>query len=310
MNRVFFRSFLFAFLFLSYSLKASPNSLIDSSGNVHPKYVEIIDLLQLPHFDRSVYELVSVTQNHWLRGQGKERWHMQEIYIESSKKKQIMNALLHLGLIKEIRPQNKHYNYAIVNGATLPVVRKRLFFLKTLIEEGIQIDKIIVLGSARPLDPLKDPLSELFNPENPYFSFKSDFNPNIPIPKTEFEMMKIIYEQSNLGLIMSSIPVEFYNTEMIVASNGHPKRPSSEDLVATWLASSPQPGTCLAIFSQPHVYCQQAAYRHVMPSNFSVEGVGYECPQGLSLAYHLDNLARWLYIEHKNWEHLESSISR
>ena len=93
--------------------------------------------------------------------------------------------------------------------------------------------------------------------------------------------------------------------------NGEMKRPNTKNTICQWLATGPQPGSCLVISTQPFIGYQEAIFKYILPSEFEIEAIGpgtnnrypnadldldnHNTPFPLSV--YLDNFAKWLLYE-------------
>jgi len=88
--------------------------------------------------------------------------------------------------------------------------------------------------------------------------------------------------------------------------------PTLQSTIRDWMATSPAPGSCLAISTQPFVGYQEAACKFLLSDQYPVEGVGpgtenvypsadldlegQKTPY--PIAIYLVNFAKWLLYEH------------
>jgi hypothetical protein len=74
-------------------------------------------------------------------------------------------------------------------------------------------------------------------------------------------------------------------------------RPTTGDTVTAWLALHPQPGSYLAISSQPHVLYQGIFLKRALPDTFNGETIGYASERQKMVVY-ADSFARALHNEY------------
>src|SRR5262249_46960743 len=140
------------------------------------------------------------------------------------------------------------------------------------------------IGSERILDSQQEPAS-LFGEG--------------PIPKTEYEMVKWVYNHADIPEEMKKIETVFVNTPNIVDANGNIKRPGAGDAIRHWLTMNPQPGTCLLVSNQPHVGYFYAVAKTHLKEPFTVIPVGNAMNPNARVCEILDALARWIYQENE-----------
>lgn len=268
--------------------------LFDNNGNPSQPLQALLELTGIEH-DGTLSSIVEKTQKQWLRAAGKERWEIDEMFPE--KRAEALALLDTLGCIAEVKPTHTHYDYAVVLGTTVQRVRTRLQYLINLHNAGVQCNKIIVLGSERPLDAMLEHATVLLDCNNGFLACKPNWSLKSDAPKTETEMMKMVYDQAELPDSFANIPVTFIDTRMIKNDNGTLRRPSTGDTIHSWLATNPEEGSCLFISNNPFIGYQDSVVRTFMPTNFIVETVGAATTNDVKLSVHLDNCARWLYQE-------------
>lgn len=209
-------------------------------------------------------QTIPETQRLWLQ-KGKERWEFDTRYERFNQ--QIRPFFEKMGFFEEVTPLRDHYHYVLVHGGLLESMKMRIRFLEALIERGFQFDRIVFLTGAR----------ELLDEEKAETGLK-----------TEGEMVRYIYENSNL---LKSIPTEFWVAPM--KENGG--RPQTSDAISEWLTSSPQPGSCFAISSQPFVRYQDAVFQRLLSPFFQLETGGPAPRTAPSIDLLLDTLAKELF---------------
>lgn len=277
---------LVAFTTLTYPLMERPKLLLDAQGKPTQALQSLLNLMEVDH-DGTLASIVEETRKAWLRPPNKERWDIAEIAPE--KRPEALKLLDQLGCIKEAPPAKKDYDYAVLLGATVHRVRTRLSYLLDLHKAGIRFKKIIMLGGARPLNPEIE--SETILRNFNYKNSKKTWELKGPLPTTEMEMMRMVYDQMEIpkGLSCTSI-----NTPMM--DNGT-RRPNRGDTITTWLSSKPKVGSYLFISNNPFIGYENAVARCHIPKEYGIETAGPRSSDDVKLSVHLDNLARWLYQE-------------
>lgn len=260
---------------------------------------DLAKLLEITHtaHDNTLAGIVKATQQAWLRPAGKERWEMEDIF--SAQKEQILPLIKRLGMIDEIKPTDKYYNYAIVLGAITRTMRTRFAYLIEQWQQGVRFDQIIFLVGARPLDATLESHQVVLNTDNTEQYVRKNWSFEGILPSTETDAAKIVYHQADLPVDMGQIPVRFIDTPMQPTNTGSVRRPNTADTIAAWLATNPKPGSCLFISNQPYCSYQNSIVKTVLPASFSMQTVGSKASDDTSITMHLDNIARFLFSEEK-----------
>jgi hypothetical protein len=199
--------------------------------------------------------------------QNKEKWNFTP--NQEDKKERLAPIFQEMGYLDAVKPKQNHYNYALVIGATVTAVQKRIAQLENMILQGLEINHIIFLAGERPLTALEKEHCNL---------------------STEREMVEWAYAQS--GLPRSIKPV-FIDAPMKETSSG-PVRPGTHDTIALWLKSNPSPGNCLVISSQPYAPFHQALLQNDLPATLPFEIAAEKASDSWTVAHVLDSLARTL----------------
>ena len=271
--------------------------LLNRDGSPKKPLLSLLNMLHIAH-DGTLKTIVEATQKEWLRGSRKERWEIPEQYEE--KREEIISGLEQLNCVYKISAEKKQYRYAIVLGALASRVRSRLAFLIDQWNSGVRFDELIFLGGTRPLHTKLENKELLLDSHNKELPFKKDWKLEGPLPKTEYEMIKMIFDQSDLpDELKKNVVVTFIDTPMQKKSDGTLRRPNTEDTIGSWLSENPKPGTCLVISNQPYVGYQDSVVRTLLPKDFYIETIGCEAYHDLPIVVHLDNITRWLYQERK-----------
>jgi len=271
-------------------------ALINTHHNPTLALLKILEATNIKH-DGTLSTIVTETQKGWLRTAGKERWENQSVF---TLRNEISSQLLEdLFLTQIIEPSCKHYNYAILLGATVHAIRNRLTYLISLCNKGTHFDSIIVLTGKRPLDKNIENEQALLQNSSPAFPFKENWQLNGPLPQTETEMIKLVFDQTNLPVELNTIPLIFIDTPMQQKENGI-TRPNTQDTILEWIKlCNPSAGSILAISNQPFVGYQDAVLRSSLPKEFIIETVGNAYSANQNIATILDSLARWIYNENQ-----------
>lgn len=282
-------------------------SILDENQHPTKALKEVLNILDVKT-DGSLNDIVEKTQKIWLRPSGVERFNMQDIYAD--KQEELMPLFKQLGLCDEVRPMYPSYKYALVHGGNILSTRARFSYLVGLWNSGIKFEKIVVLTGQRDLDKNLETVESLqkssveeIRKQAPWLlPVKSDwkFDPVTMPFKSETDMMKLIYDQTQFPDDFKNLPVVFIDAPKQKTSDGGLRRPSTADTINSWLTTNPEFGSCLFITNQPFIGYQDATVRTVMLKNdyFEIETVGFALQPGYdSISMILDSLARWLYQE-------------
>lgn len=252
----------------------------------------VIDLIQktavdnIPEFNDHISALdwlVEVTQQHWLRGKGLERWDVQDNTEQLAEHDAILKMLHSLNLVSAIESKRTHYDYLLMMGALESRVRTRLEYAHSLFSNSkYDFDKLVMLGGARPLMADKEKSIESLPPEQ----------------QTEYGMMMYL-----LNKMKSEHPkdeffsktVQGINTPMQVDDTAKERRPNTKDTIDSWLATNPKPGHVLVISNQPFCSYQHSVARTLLPAEFEVETIGHHASAHEPVKVYLDSLARLFF---------------
>lgn len=282
-------------------LKSSSLSVMTDDGQVKSEIHELLKHSGINSAD-SLDDIVRATQRAqgaggWMRKPGAERWQIDELEKDSDETAQLLTLFSKLNMIQEIQPNQKHYTYAVLAGATAERVRSRFAHLIYLWKKGIRFDNLVVLGGERDLDPQLESEKVLFEPEKSYLEIRTDWVRPVKVPTTEFEMMKMVIDQAVLPAELKFMAITYINAPKVKTDTGALRRPNTSDTIKEWLATSPNPGSVLLLSNQPYVGYQHACMKTYIPSTFVIETVGESASSQEKLAILFDTLARWLYQE-------------
>jgi hypothetical protein len=272
------------------------NLILNQAGTPKGCLLSLLAATNVVH-DGTLNDIVAKTQTVWLRKPGQERWDLTgEKTINT---KNLQSLFRDCGMIDEVNPALKEYDYVLVMGALASRMRLRLAHVLDLYDQGIRFKQIIFLGGMRPRQ------TQLENEEtilglglkNDPLSKKTDWHFNGNLPETESEIMRVLYDQVDLPTdFTANVQAVFVDAPMKLNSEGQLVRPTTADTFAEWLKLNPTPGKCLVISNNPYIGYQDSVARTLLPSSFKIETVGTK-DSGEKLSVHLDNLARWLHQE-------------
>ncbi len=273
---------LLAVFFIAHNSSILSIELFSPNGIPHETLTTLLNSFAISA--QTPVQIVKETQKAWLRPAGKERWEVDDVY--SARKEELMPLFKELGLVEEKRPSEASYDYLLLMGALYTRAKSRLEYAISLSCLGTAFKTIVILGSERSLNPQQEPDSLFYGS---------------PIPKTEFQMMQWIFEHTLMPTHMYNASIIWLNAPNKVDENGKIQRATTADTINLFLASKPNPGTCLVISNQPHIEYQAAVTRLLLPETFRVEGVGQSISEKAPVSQILDALARWIYQEEKIW---------
>lgn len=242
-----------------------------TSSFVNDDLKQLLQVMEVPH-DGTLPSMIKETQKKWKRPAGKERWHIENNLSEIQAKAVIDYCSKNLFFI-EIMPAKKEYDYAVILGAAVATMKKRIDFLEKIARSGVQFKQVVLLSGARPLD-LKIEIA----PEG---------------CQTEGEALAFLWKASSLS---KQVPWTQFNCPMITVLGVPAQRPTTGDTFNLWLASKPKPGVCFMVSNQPFCVYQQLVAEALMPKEFAFETVGPVAdPDKVNPAVMLDTIARCLY---------------
>lgn len=251
---------------------------------------ELLDYFGIKH--DSWEQVVTETQEKWLRQEGKELWEVEKKQDCNPEKTYCLFSKINM--TQEILPQKNCYDYAIILGATLGIMRERFYALKVLWDQGLHFNKLIVLVGDRRRDPQLEDLKALTTSK---FPFREGWQFSGAIPKNETELAMLAFEQLDLPSYWNNITT-FDDTPL---KEGQ-KRPTTADTFNHWQLCHPKAGSCLIFSSQPFIQRQNLTAQIILGQDFAIETVGkgisweeYKShPQALAIM--LDELARLIYL--------------
>lgn len=251
----------FCFVFLLSSL---------SGLLVNDDLKQFLKVMEVPN-DGTLPSIIEATQKTWIRSAGKEIWHI-ENKLSEIQAKAVMDYCSKNRFFIEIMPTQKSYDYAVILGATVATMKKRIGFLEKIAQSGVHFKQVVLLSGARPLD-LKIEIA----PEG---------------CQTEGEAMAYLWKACPFEQIGSKqVASAHFDCPMVEG-----KRPTTADTYNLWLASKPKAGSCFMISNQPYCLYQQLVAEAIMPKEFTFETVGPASdPSKANPAALLDTIARCLY---------------
>lgn len=202
---------------------------------------------------------------------GKERWQLERICDD--RLEEAIPLLKELGCLDSVHAEKKHYNYAVVLGSLGLHMQLRLDFLYEEWKRGVRFDQIVLLSGKRDLEPDREKYPKGLKSEAELFLHLAK---NHPLAKTA--------------------PIQLIDSDKIKREDGTWRRPDTAKTVKDWNATSPAPGSVLAVSTQPFVGYQHAVLKSLLSNEFDLETIGPET-QIFPMALYLDNFAKWMLYE-------------
>lgn len=242
---------------------------------------------------KAIVEVTQKTQPYgWIRD-GQNRWKAKQYF--NHRRDELVPLMKQLGVIDEVKPTQKQYDYALVSSCKVDVFRKRLAYLEDLWKKGIRFKSLVFLSGWRPLyaDETEE---ELMGKNQTILAQRDDWKKGArELPTNEIEMIPWVFEQSQFFKTMEDIPATYISAPALA---GNP-RATTLDKIRAWVSTNPKPGSCLFISDQPYIAYQQLDFQTLMDTRFSVETAGPAADDNTTIEIYLDTLARAL--EHEEW---------
>ena len=246
---------------------------------------ELLDELNIRH-TLNLESIIRATQQ-WRRKPGQERWEMVDLQLSEEKHQEVLDKLSKLNLVKEIKPESRHFEYALVLGATVPRMERRLMHLARLWQEGIRFNQLIFLVGQRKLTEGVDKVDHLIS--------KSSNQTLLPSAlKTETDGSKLVYQALEIPEAMRERPVLFVDSPDVWTGEEW-RRANTRDTIEYWLKQSPVSGTTLVLSDQPHALYQLEVVRQALGNRFVPEVAAKEADTDTRIILYLDALALWLH---------------
>lgn len=269
----------------------------DSDSKPTIKLVAILKLLGMPSLnpsEKAILQINRFAQENLLR-KG-ERWEEQSEKFEALKPC-LKPLLKELGFVKAKSPQLTKYEGAIVHGALLPSVRLRLQYLIDQWNKGVRFSKIYFLTGERPLEIEREGVKAMSSDEISPLKIRKDWSLPTKFPQTECEMIRLVWEQSEIPEEMrAETAVHFINAPMKANAKGEKiVRPTTDDTVEAWLKYKPEPGNYLAVSHAPYINRQDVVLKSLTTKDYIVDTVGPRADKKGKIAIFVDELARYIF---------------
>lgn len=258
---------------------------VSTQGVVNPLIFKLLNLTGVSCDDQALASVVDVTQQHWLRKSGTERWDIEN--KEVPHQQEIYKICDQLGMFQEITPEHQNYEYAFILGALFSRMKVRLEYLIECFKQGVRFNSVVFLTGSRPANAAQGENQE---------ALEQWVNSKIEVmPQTEAEILKFIYDHIQMPDEMRKIPIQIINVPMLQNPDSSFARPTTADTVEYWLKTNPKPGKILAISNQPYIWYQHSVMQTLLPNLFEVDTVGQGSFVDQKIGVLLDTLARILY---------------
>ncbi len=271
--------------------------LFDENDQPRAKLLQLLEVLGMESLNKTEKPILQI--NRWaqknLLRRGVERW-QQGISMFEPLKQKIKPLLCELGFLDTSSAHFDEYQGAIVHGALLSTVRLRLRYLVEQWKQGVRFKHLYFLSGERPLEE-REIQALAGHSENVYLKIRSDWSMPSVLPKTEREMMQVVWEQSEIPeTMLKEVQVCFINASMKRDSkNENPQRPTTEDTVKYWLQEKPPYGRYLAITNAPYINRQDLVIRLLAPNGYGFDTIGPKAGEQEKLANFLDELAQYIF---------------
>ncbi len=247
--------------------------LLEKDARVRAEVRKIVELLgqQVP-IEMRADVFVEKYFPLFTRKRGVERWSMAAVNLSAEKMAKLFVQFDKIGLLKEIVPTQKSYKQALVYGATVGAMSKRLSYLKALWQRGIRFEKIVFLSCDRAIEDFELKDFKEYAPNA--LPAKKDWEDLRELPKLESTMMGLLWKRADVPVDLAKIPVDIVSVPMKKQTDGSFKRANTGDTIEYWLAQKPDHGTCFAVSQAPFIGYQDAIGRRWMPRDRGYETVG------------------------------------
>ena len=244
-------------------------------------------LLKVPH-EKTKESMIEAAQV-WRRKPNVERWEMVPMNTSSETRQQAMIILKRMGLVNEIKPKNRHFDYVLLLGATIPRMERRLNQVVRLWEQGIRANHIVFLTGQRPLTPAIDHPDQLI-----LRATASKRATDLSRPQNETEAAQMIWISSTMPPSMRKTGCQFISSPRVWTGNEW-QRPNTRDTLKEWLQTQPASGSVLVISDNPHALYQKAVVEDELPASFKISMAAEAADPGTNLENYLDALALSLH---------------
>jgi hypothetical protein len=280
------RIFLFLCLCAAWGGHAAGSVLLTRDGRPCPELLEIGKVLRLD-WGTDARTVNDYMQKHFIRPKGSERHNIPPSPYEPYADLLIPIAR-RVGMVDPILPPSRIYDYLLLMGQEVPMMRAELDFARRLEIDGhVHFEKIICLAGQRPLVASLDAA-------DPFFANCGD-------------------ESSAMRRLVESYFPDRLEDCHFIASRVHydGRRPNTHDTVISWLQTQPPVGSILMVSNNPFTLYQGEILRGELERVkwFEKGGTLTPCGNSIALSYTrnnrvavlLENIARLFYVELCNY---------
>lgn len=234
--------------------------------------------------------------SRWGRQSGQERWDLKPADFTTEQKSKIIKNLTDLGFIQAIVPEKKHYDYAVIPGATVNSMIQRLSYLTEQWKRGVHFDQLIFLTGIRPLTAESDNFVQSMSEHNK--AIDNILWDKTKLPCTETEAAELIYKFFPMPKEMRNAPYKIISVRRTwLMETDQWQRANTAMTIDKWLQKKPASGTALIVSSQPHAHYQHQVFFNNLPASINAETIAPACAPDKTLEVKLD--AVWLWIKNR-----------
>jgi hypothetical protein len=274
--------------------------LVTADRKPTPQLLQLLKTDGIQH-DGTLTSIKNSTQEKWIRKPGTERWEIKG--KEFNNHAELMQNLSDMGVVREIAPSEKKYDYVVIYGGTFTNMLKRFTYAWTLIQNKvIDCPEIVFLVGQRMANPELEGAESLKHTIDAYrtkLPLKDGYAWDT-LPATETELAQLIANQ--LKLAKSPVTFTFIDTPAQGTPQA-PRRPQTGDTIIHWLETKNPTGKALFISNNPHTSYQDAVCQRIFQEmvrkgktphvTFETSGPAAEAGEKIELFF--DALARWIY---------------
>lgn len=257
------------------------DSFFDSNG-MKQELCALLDLFELSH-NNTLGGVVEATQKAWYEG---EKFRFQIAEKHGDKKDAVMPLFAALGMVNSVMATGHQYVNAIVPGATVVAVRKRLRHLITEWENGVRFLHLELVASDRVLDAVRESEKELLSGADLPINGREA---KTALPAMEADMMEWLCRYSG-----GHFPWQ-HKPRVTTTYGSAGRKITFDDTLVTFMNQRRPGGSCLLVSGQPFIQHQHMVARRRLPDHCPLDTVGYAASPTIPVSTYLDTLAKTLY---------------
>jgi len=248
--------------------------LLASTGWDYADIVQLLKITKIAWNKDCAKSLIAVTQQGWLRPEGKEKWQVTEIYED--KRVELLPVFRRMGLVDSLLAVRSGYAHTLFMAGHVErmILRRKVFF--ELQKQGVSWGNVVFLASDRPLITAEKKVLITAGWD--------------PIPDTE----AALYPRFFTEMVAVDGAIGCISATGCYMANGQFRRANTADTVIEWLKTNPLPGPTLLISSQPLCLHQKLVAQTYL-EGWDVDVVGLQAPTTTPIGLYLDTIARILY---------------